>query len=235
MVTILSYPRSGNHFVRYIVEFLTGRATIGASGFTKAHGQDTPICLRQGTQFLTHVSLDEPVANKHHWPEKINTTPDKLVVILRNPAEAILSHRVQKFNKLNTLELKVASKDLDEFRGDAKKFISILDYYDSFEGDKQIVLYEDLVGEDYAKSIEALGEIFDFDEGRLSDLTSDFKKYRIDSMRSPTRSPISSKNKAKSKEFYTAKLQSNNPANLEAYMSAIADVLNHKIIKETYA
>ncbi len=45
MVIILSFPRSGNHFVRYLVELLTGRATIGANGFTEPLMSGSVTCL----------------------------------------------------------------------------------------------------------------------------------------------------------------------------------------------
>jgi hypothetical protein len=57
---VLSYPRSGNHWVRYIVEWFSGAPTIGEES-----PQDTPIYTRTRTPILQNAK--EPIAQKRHW------------------------------------------------------------------------------------------------------------------------------------------------------------------------
>ena len=54
MIDILSYPRSGNHLVRYLVEYLSGRATCGCVGNEHA---DTMICRRSNVMFWIMLIL----------------------------------------------------------------------------------------------------------------------------------------------------------------------------------
>ena len=231
MVTIFSFPRSGNHFVRYLVEFLTGRATLGASGFKRAPGQDTPICLRQGPQHLKHVSLDKPVATKAHFTSHLGKT-DKLVFILRNPLEAVLSYRYDGFSDINSKN-PIPPGLIKKLESDSSKFIANLEFYDQFEGPKEIVLYEDLIGGGHEEILKSLSNIFDFEESRMTELLSNFDKYRIDSMKSPIRKPISVKKSGHSR-FYSEKVRQTNPDNFDVYVGIIEELLNHKMIKEYY-
>ena len=60
MIYILSYPRSGNTLIRYIVEYLTNRPTIGAG-----NGKDDPPIYKRLHQHLKNVK-GEPIAKKEH-------------------------------------------------------------------------------------------------------------------------------------------------------------------------
>lgn len=232
MITILSFPRSGNHFVRYLVEFLTGRATLGAAGMTRDPGQDTPICLRAGPQYLGHVSLDEPVADKAHFVYKIPKRTEKLVLIVRHPIEALVSHNQTVLPSVNGGHALSASA-LADLKSGAGKFLDNLNYFESFEGPKELVFYEDLLGDRYAESLEALSRVFEFDNERLGNLLDDFQKYRVDSMKSPHRKPVSVKKNGTTR-FYSEKIQAKNPKVFATCESLAAEILNHKLIKEYY-
>ena len=223
MVTILSYPRSGNHFVRYLVEFLTGRATLGAVGFTRIPGQDTPICLRSGPQFLTHVNLEAPVANKAHFVHTLPKHTDRLVLIVRHPIEALISHNGHPLSRSSMTKLESG----------ATEFLANLNYFEKFRGSKEIVFYEDLLGEGYTEALQALSRVFEFDNDRLADLVDNFQKYRVDSMKSPLRRPVSVKKNGSSR-FYSDKIQAKNPKAFEFCESLVVNILNHKLITEHY-
>ena len=118
-IAILSSPRSGNHFIRYIVEFLSGRCTLGVTRKLeepKDSGQkwedgspilegDSPVCLRPNVQLLDHVSCDNPIAAKYHFADPkgrknlfpiANTFEDisnceKLIYIQREPLDNLIS------------------------------------------------------------------------------------------------------------------------------------------------
>jgi hypothetical protein len=90
--SILSYPRSGNHFLRFLVEAATGRPTLGASDhemhLTPRGFMDLPIFLR-----LENLDVREsrPVLVKRHTTREGDEF-SKVVFLVRNPVEAILSH-----------------------------------------------------------------------------------------------------------------------------------------------
>lgn len=89
---LLSYPRSGNHLMRFLVEYATGRPTLSAvdhERFAIPFGlHDLPIFLK-----VTDITVQKssPILIKRHdiLPEDIFT---KSVLLVRNPVEAILSH-----------------------------------------------------------------------------------------------------------------------------------------------
>lgn len=88
MINILSYPRSGNHLVRALVENITQSPTLGVFG---GRCTDTPI--------LSHNVNVSPVAYKQHFVEEIDkdrlitkSSPKYLILITRNPFDAISSH-----------------------------------------------------------------------------------------------------------------------------------------------
>ncbi len=224
---ILSYPRSGNHFIRYIIELLTERPTLGLTS------QDGPIHERHGPKLLPDITNNDPIAVKTHWTSDIKFNADSLILILRNPVEAILSARYETHFKKACCEESVSSKILADYKFDSDRFVMNLEYFIKFEGPKEIILYEDLVGDKYEKCIDSMSRIFNFEESKVNDLVSNFGKYRIDSMKITNRKPISLSKKS-SNEFYADKIKKINPDDLDAYLSSISGVLNHKIIKEYY-
>lgn len=90
---LLSYPRSGNHATRALIEAVTSRPTLGCEDSEKflfpRHLVDRPIFLRAKSSYLPQSS--EPAAVKRHQfrPEE---GWDRLIVVLREPTDAIVSH-----------------------------------------------------------------------------------------------------------------------------------------------
>lgn len=135
---LLSYPRSGNHWVRYIIEALTDRPTYGCGP------KDRPIYTNtwRGETVLPNVDPNaQPAAQKMHF-----TTPKSkgcsthgnycshLIFIVRDPLEAI---------PRNLGRSKPWSKD--EVRAAVQHYYSLVKYYKSFKGPKLRVEYESLM------------------------------------------------------------------------------------------
>ena len=87
MINILSYPRSGNHLVRALVENITQRPTLGVFGNR---------CIE--SPILSHNVNASPVAYKQHFVEEIDkdrlitrSSPKYLILITRSPFDAISS------------------------------------------------------------------------------------------------------------------------------------------------
>ena len=79
MNLLLSYPRSGNHLVRFLIELLTERPTSGSPGngkdipiYKNMFSQPVPFNIKPGTPFYY---------TKSHKPRPANT----LIVIVRDP------------------------------------------------------------------------------------------------------------------------------------------------------
>jgi hypothetical protein len=83
MIAVLSYPKSGNTWCRYIIEALTKRPTIG--------GGERGIGLPIGASFPDlNVDLTaKPVAVKRHLLNLEPLEERRAILLLRNPTEIV--------------------------------------------------------------------------------------------------------------------------------------------------
>lgn len=134
-IILLSYPRSGNTWVRYIFEFLSKRPTQGYD-----HKTDAPL----GKRVDIGVDLSAPpIAVKSH--NELGGPDDKLLVVVRDYKEAITRHA--KAGGWNT-DQKLKEHFIQETSGKERAgvdYVKILQLYDEYEGDKLLVYYEDLI------------------------------------------------------------------------------------------
>lgn len=94
---ILSYPRSGNHLARAILEGYSHRPTIGCPGVAR---RDGPIYLRQPNLRDRTIVVDDqrPIGFKSHFVREFHAHDRALagqaglLLITRDPLKAISSH-----------------------------------------------------------------------------------------------------------------------------------------------
>lgn len=119
---IISYPRSGNHFVRFIVEYLSGRPTLGCSK------NDVPIYMNDFGEYNPINIIDKsPIFKKSH--SSVNSN-GKLILILRNYKECLLRH--------NNGNVKLSDVD---------GYFKLIQCFNSHKGDKIIISYNDLIND----------------------------------------------------------------------------------------
>jgi hypothetical protein len=104
-VLIASLPRSGNHLIRFIVEYVTGRETLGIHD----NPVDLPLCkgfFPEAPDVLKHVS-GPAIGRKAHFADEVVAELAKadikhLIVIHRHALETVLSHMVKtpRFDEL---------------------------------------------------------------------------------------------------------------------------------------
>ncbi len=125
--TLWSAHRSGNHWTRFIAEYLSGCPSAGCIRNEK----DVPIYLNTfpGKEHpLAHVNPENPfVLYKSHWAYKI-TSRSAILLIIRNHHEAI-----SRPSKLKELVLT------------AFLYLNLIAAYDRFSGNKMVIYYEDLL------------------------------------------------------------------------------------------
>lgn len=122
---LASYPRSGNHLVRAILEAYTNRPTEGCLGSTN----DTPIYQRSPNKSgVIQIKDTKPIAYKAHWLREIHARERVfgcgamgMILITRDPAQAISSH-IARSKKLRLLPQKrrirrAIGKAVDEYLG----------------------------------------------------------------------------------------------------------------------
>lgn len=159
---LISYPRSGLHFTHYQLIYLSHKVCYDFRN--KAyHYWDNGVLHKYGVYenkddillYLSHVS-----------PEHLNSNTDKLILLLRNYRECHLRNLSYDLNRIvdvismNRMYIPVNAYDI------GSGYFTNLYAFDSFEGKKLIVYYEDLV----AHPKEVITRIFNFLEVTPIDL-----------------------------------------------------------------
>ena len=156
---LLSYPRSGSSWVRYIVEYLSGRKTMGCG----PNAEDIPLYMNNLKHNpLHHVNAAlAPILYKSNGERTLDFSKcDKLVLITMNPAAAILRHR----GRLN--------------QADIEDYINILKSYDKFKSDnKHLIIYEDLIAEP-RKIVSDLVEFLGIDKQKVDEFFENYHYHR---------------------------------------------------------
>lgn len=136
---LLSFPRSGNTWIRYVAEFISKRPTSQATikrcgeGFAEKTGVISTD-LHLGVDVSKKVILIKRHSLEFDWD---NWTKDncRLVMLIRNYKEAILRH-AEASNKTG---------DLKEINKHIAGYMHCLSSYDKFAGQKICIYYEDLI------------------------------------------------------------------------------------------
>ncbi len=146
---LLSYPRSGNHLVRFFIELLTETKTNGCKG--NRSGKDIPV-YKNKYEFDVPFNINEEKTNeniiefyKYHNGFEIKDPINKLILILRNPREVLLRHHNNKM---------VFTNKLDSF----DKYFKSIDFYKKSKCDKILFFYEDIITD----KIKFINELYTF-------------------------------------------------------------------------
>ncbi len=136
---LLSFPRSGNHWVRYILEYFSGRPTIG-DGQTEMRTDwtgivDSPIFIRVPELNVNSQAL--PIAFKRHFINEDNSDKNiPVIIILRNYKEVFMrsmqEHMVGWEEPLNTLAI-------------VQKYMNLINEFELCKTKKLVIYYEDLM------------------------------------------------------------------------------------------
>jgi hypothetical protein len=141
MKALLSYPRSGNHLVRFLIELLTEKPTLGCS----ENPIDVPMYLNKYKEEIpfnidkTNKYNEDELYLKYHDPPK--QVPDALILIVRNPNEVLLRHLEYSF--------------IERGWHDYDTYFDNIEFFNSYNGNKTCFYYEDIIT-DKIKFIEEL-------------------------------------------------------------------------------
>jgi len=139
---LLSYPRSGNHLVRFFIELLSETPTYGCKGNNK----DKEIYRNVFEEIIPFniTNFDKRKCYfKYHFPPSKDVILNKLILIVRNPKEVLLRHNCYRIN-------------IKSFEG----YFKNIDFYNNYKGKKILLYYEDIL-QKKKKFIETLYEFLD--------------------------------------------------------------------------
>jgi len=160
MKILLSYPRSGNHLVRFFIELLSELPTFGH----KYTPQDVEIYKNI---FEKEIPFNISKYDKNECYQKFHNAPNhikninELILIVRNPQEVLLNQNEYKLNE---------EGDWYSFQ----RYFDNIDYYNNFKGKKLLLFYEDIL----TNKIEFINMLYEF----LNLQKKDKKKYVLDNI-----------------------------------------------------
>ena len=156
-----SPERSGNHWVRFIVEYLTGQPTHGC-GNNKA---DVPICMNQfpdNHKPLAHVNKNAAyVLYKAHFSYRL-TNGSTLILLIRNFHEYV-----------SVIQRIMYPNDDEKYY---VIYLSLVKAYHKFPGTKILMYYEDLILKP-EREILRLKNFFGTSEPRYRDFINHLDYY----------------------------------------------------------
>jgi len=149
---LLSYSGSGNHLVRFFIELLTERPTLGWD-YVK---EDVPIYKATFAEPIPfNITPDaKPLYKKEHHPP--SWKPEKLIVVARNPQEVMVRQagiNLNNFHNNMFINTSIVSQHVD-------LYFEIIQYYVDFKGEKLLLFYEDLLTD----KVGFLKKLYDFME-----------------------------------------------------------------------
>ena len=142
---LLSFPRSGNHLVRFFIEYLQERPTYGAINENLiTNTLDIPVYLNKYKNKInfniTENNKKNYIAYKSHSKILDYFNNNFLIFILRDPRECLVKHSGYNIKKINF-----------DF------YFNLIDQYNNFKGKKILFYYEDIL-QDKKKFINNLSK-----------------------------------------------------------------------------
>lgn len=169
---LLSYPRSGNTWIRYCVECVSKKPTV----YPEGHESDIPI----GARVSLNVNLnDDPILFKSHNISSLKD--DNLILVIRDYKEAIKRHYLEQ------KELSLMPFFYSQAKGLSNKevdYVKNIIQFDNYENNKLLVYYEDLIK--FPEVI--LNNIFKFldinDASNINDFFENFSFHKENGIKS---------------------------------------------------
>ena len=158
-IFLLSYPRSGNTFMRYCLEHLSTYSSVGGVGV------DRPILQKESKNKII----------KLHGPNDVSKTEKQpLILLLRDYKEYRVTFP-KNMNYFQSLEnaIKNGNKPYDYFIN--------LKYYDRYDGKKIIIYYEDLIV-NFEKTMNEVLTFLGEGKDKMENFVKNFDKHKKESV-----------------------------------------------------
>jgi len=146
---LVSFPRSGNHIARAVIEKMTHQTTLGCA----SNSLEVPFS-QTALQSVVQVDRTKPPSfRKCHWvhefsPQDLSRmSQKKFILLLRHPVEAILS------------DTRGCTAGLEDARKKIKNYTDLIHLYSRWTGPKHILFYEDLIHEEKQSRLKTLQDL----------------------------------------------------------------------------
>lgn len=177
---LASFPRSGNHWVRYIIEFFSKRPTVGCGGKKWSTEDDGPLFEKLGK--VGYYKELKPIVKKRHYIQKEDIDKN-LILIIRDPLECIVRQGLKgNFPKFTNIMIPKLSTE----------YCDLIRQFDTWKKKKCLIYYEDLLL-NINSIIKKVLEFLDIQKYNIKDLTDnlDYHKkisinYYVNTAKSPS-------------------------------------------------
>lgn len=198
---LLSFPRSGNTWTRYVLEFLTGRPSgeipqlMSAELRGEYHHMNSPLGLR------FHFPLDfdkEPLVKEHSLsdPRMLQRKDIKLLLVLRNYRECIISH----------------GRGMEGLKGYlrpwGKLYIENLQLFDSWDEKLRLLVYYEDLRKNPEREFRRMAIFLGDDVGdRMSEFMANYSEHKKACLALYEKDAKPSVTKGDSDTYYSEQLQ----------------------------
>lgn len=155
-IYLISYPRSGNSWMRYCIELLFHRKTIDINKDYRNKTLSQTYNLKE-----TELADIPPIIKSHKF---IPTKNDAVIFLLRDFEQCISSHKYRGAKGEPKVML--------------KKYIELLRDYDNFPGKKLLLYYEDYTNTStFKKTLEDLGTFLGEEPKNLDEFIKNYNHH----------------------------------------------------------
>lgn len=204
MIGLYSYPRSGSHWIAYIIRNCFNYSSIHNRKKTLFKEKKNP----NGALIKCHGTIPADFSNKL----------EKLILVVRNPKECIVRN----------LNIKEKSLTLQNFIAEVDKrrpnYAELLKFYKNFKGPKMIVYYEDALI-DINKTLLRLAKFLELDKSYVAEFKKNLVKHIENSKKSLKKRPVS-EGKI---NYHASTLSSNQKRKIDQYF-----IDNYRYLTTTY-
>ena len=128
MNLLLSFPRTGSTWTRYIIEFFSKKSAEGHYDKKSVHStiQDN------GFETISEIDHKNVFANMVHMSSDIRSIPQKLCMSYRNATEVIPSYQYSEnhTNKSIPIQDWLKNKTPSDFNAKVNQYLSNINYYE---------------------------------------------------------------------------------------------------------
>jgi hypothetical protein len=151
---LISYSRSGTNWIRYVIEYLTGKPTPGAARL-----------IRKGNDY---------VIDRAHRGYAVINEYKKVILIIRDYRECLLRHMPEEWRNSSSVHdfLELRKAEQPPFW-----YIRNIEAFDQFKGEKACFYYEDMVRYP-EKEIPRLVDFLQLPKDRLDDLLGNMERHQ---------------------------------------------------------
>lgn len=158
-IIILSSPRSGNTWLRYITEFFTGFSS---------KGYNEKIRIERS---LINNNNDYKILKLHETFSYKIREEQKLLLILRDYKECLTRNLGVK--KMKKTEIITDTNNM----GSLRNFLNNIKFFDEFKGSKKLIYYCDLI-ETPETEITAIGNFLNGTEEQINDFLKNYENHQ---------------------------------------------------------